>query len=186
MHLINLPKKRTVPKLFPGFYWAISKKKNQKNTPLKNKLVEETRLKIVRISGQEPFLIWETWNINGQSPRRYRAMENCPDFILGSKISHYGSLNPNIIDKKDIVPGFYWGKFTYNEKSKEKGDVIIYIFGKDPFLKLLALSTDSGNVYTINNIDSIVIISRIQQPCVDYTTVKPIIKKRFIVLRGTK
>lgn len=178
MHLINLPKERTMPKLFPGFYWAISKKRNQKNVPLEDRVIEETRLKIVRISGQEPFLIWETWHINMQSPKRYRVIENCPNFVLGSKIQHYGMLNPNIINKEDIVPGFYWGKLTVVPNK----DVIIYIFGKNPFLKLLALDTFNSTVYTINNVNSIKVISRIQQPYVNCTTIKPIVKKHYIIL----
>ena len=79
-----------------------------------------------------------------------------------------------------VVPGFYWGKLIiapYN-------DVIIYVFGKNPFLKLLALDTVNGNVYTINNISSIRVISRIQQSCVDYTTIKPRVKKQFTVLKA--
>lgn len=174
MHLVDLSKKKAIPKLFPGFYWATSKEDKNKIT----NVIKEVRLKIVRISGQAPFLIWETWHISGQSPKRYKSIENCPNFVLGSKIQHYGVLNPNIINMEDVVPGFYWGKLIAAPKS----DVIIYVFGEKPFLKLLALDTDNGNVYTVNNIGSIRVISRIQQPCVNYTTIKPIVKNRFIIL----
>lgn len=170
MHLI---KKETIPKLFPGFYWATSKKDESKT-----KTVKETRLKIVRISGVEPFLSWQTWHISSQSPKHYSAVENCPNFILGSKIQHYGTLNTNIIERKDLVPGFYWGKTIF----KEKNDVIIYVFGKKPFLKLLALDTFNSNVYTVNNIESITVISHIQQPSVNYTTIRPIVKKCFAIV----
>ena len=176
MHLVDLPKKKVTPKLFPGFYWATTKKDQNKITDNTKK----TRLLIVRISGKEPFLIWETWHISGQSPKRYRAIEHCPNFVLGQKIQHYGVLNPNIIDVEKVVPGFYWGKLI----TATKNDVIIYVFGKKPFLKLLALNTVNGNIYTINNIDSIRVISRIQQPCVYYTTIKPIVKKQFTILKA--
>lgn len=169
MHLVDLSKKKVIPKLFPGFYWATT------NSPPNR--TKEVRLLIVRITGEEPFLTWETWHISGQSPKRYRALEHCPNFVLSSKIQHYGALNPNIIGMEDVVSGFYWGKLT----TQPKNDVIIYVFGKKPFLKLLALDTVNGNVYTINNIDSIKVISRIQQPCVEYKTIRPIVKKHFTI-----
>ena len=172
MYLVDLPKKKVTPKLFPGFYWATT------NSPPNR--TKETRLLIVRISGQEPFLIWETWHISGRSPKRYRALEYCPNFVLGHKIQYYGTLNTNTINMEDVVPGFYWGKLIIAPQN----DVIIYVFGKKPFLKLLALDTVNGNVYTINNIGSIRVISRIQQPCVDCTTIKPIVKKQFTILKA--
>lgn len=176
MHLVDLSKKKVTPKLFPGFYWA-----TQKIDPCKiAERLQNARLLIVRISGQEPFLIWETWHISGQSPKRYRAIENCPNFVLGHKIQHYGTLNTNTIDMEDVVPGFYWGKLI----TATKNDVIIYVFGKKPFLKLLALDTVNGNIYTINNISSIRVISRIQQLYVDCTTIKPIVKKQVTVLKA--
>lgn len=174
MRLIDVVEKETIPKLFTGFYWATIKKDPDKITDN----IKKTRLVIVRISGQMPFLIWETWHINGQSPKHYRAMENCPNFTLGSKIQHYGMLNPNIINKEDVIPGFYWGKLI----DIPKNDVIIYVFGEKPFLKLLALDTFNRNIYTISNIGSIKVISRIQQPSVDYTTIRPIVKKCFAIV----
>ena len=167
VQLIKLPKKKVIQKIFPGFYWASSKRNIIKTSP-----TNETRLLIVRISGQEPFLMWETWNINSQSPKRYRVIENNPNFTLGTKIQHYGALNPNIIEKSEVMPGFYWGK-------KEGNDIIVYVFGEKPFLKILALDTVNCNVYTLNNIDSIVFISKIQQSCVDYSTIKPRIKNHI-------
>lgn len=176
MHRVKLPKKKVTPKLFPGFYWATTKR--NKNKMIGN--IKETRLLIVRISGQEPFLTWETWHIGAQSPKRYMAIEHCPNFVLGSKIQYYGTLNTNTIATEEVTPGFYWGKLT----SDTQNDVIIYVFGKKPFLKLLALDTVNGNVYTINNIGSIRVISRIQQSCVDYITIKPTVKKHFTLLKA--
>lgn len=172
MRLIKASKKKIIPKIFPGFYWASSEKDLTK--------IHETRLLIVRVSGQEPFLMWEIWNINGQSPKHYKAIENNPTFTLRTKIQHYGALNPNIIEKSEIIPGFYWGK-------KERNDLIVYVFGEKPFLKLLALDTISSNVYTLSNIDSIVFISKIQlypKSCINYFTPKPRIKNYLTSLPG--
>lgn len=175
MRLIKVSKKKIIPKIFPGFYWASSEKNLTK--------IHETSLLIVRVSGQEPFLMWKIWNINVQSPKHYEAIENNPTFTLGPKIQHYGALNPNIIEKSEIAPGFYWGKVTI----KEKNDVIVYVFGEKPFLKILALDTIIGNVYTLSSIDSIVFISKIQlypKSCINYFTPKPGIRNYLTLLPG--
>ena len=166
---VKLLKGETKPILFSGFYWASSEKRN---------ISDITRLLIIKIAGKRPFITWEKWNISIQIPAKYyRPLKNEPGFVLGSKIAHYGALNENVIDKKDIVPGFYWGK---RKSNRSIHDVIIYVFGKDPFLNLVALDAFSGNIHTTRNIETITFISRIQQPCVDYTNIKPVIKKPLL------